>query len=63
MIRTRQEFCASRVSVVAGTAAREVVDHAVVGDARTVQAVATDVAPTRSGAQDAAALVPTWQAA
>jgi len=63
MIWMRQAFCASRASVEAGTAALEAVGNVVDVDARTVQVVATDVAPTRSGARGAAALVPTWQVA
>lgn len=61
MIWMRLVFCARLASVVAGTAAQEGADSAVAVVARIVQVVATDAAPTKSGGQDAVALVLTWK--
>lgn len=63
MIWTLQAFCARQASVVADIAAQEGVDSAAAVAARTVQVVATDAAPIKSGGQDAVALVPTWKLA
>jgi len=59
----QQGFCARLASVVADIAAREGVDSAAVVVARTVQVVAMDAAPIKSGGQGVVALVPTWKLA
>jgi len=57
------DSCARLESVVADIVAQAGVDSAADEAARTVQAVAMVVVPTRSGAQDVVATVPTWKLA